>query len=176
VSGFLRFINIINAAIWFGAGIFFTLGILPAVFSHDLHALFGESGYPYFSGAVALILFKRFFALQYICGGVALFLLLAEKFYTGRKLPSVGTTLVLVMFGFGLIGGLWLQPKMQTLRGTMYSSQPIEVREKARHSFGIWHGTSLLANFVVLGGLLAHLVRVTRPPEQSRYGTFYQIP
>jgi hypothetical protein len=141
-----------------------------------LHKLFGESAYPYFSGAVALILFKRFFALQYICGGVALLILLAEKLYWGRKFPRVATTLVLILFGFGLLGGVWLQPKMEALRGTMYSSQPAEVREKARHSFGVWHGVSLLTNFVILGGLFANLIRVTRPEEQSRYGSFYQIP
>jgi hypothetical protein len=176
VSGILRFVGIINAAIWFGAGVFFTLGILPAVFSHDLHKLFGEPAYPYFSGAVALVLFKRFFVLQYICGAVAVLHLLAEKLYLGRPLPRVGMTLVLVMFGFGLLGGLWLQPRMEALRGTMYSSQPPEQREKARHSFGLWHGISLLANFAIMGGLVVHLVRVTRPAEPGRYGTFYQIP
>jgi energy-coupling factor transporter transmembrane protein EcfT len=169
-------VGIVNAAIWFGAGIFFTMGILPAIFSSDLHKLFGESAYPYFSGAVALVLFKRFFVLQYICGSVAVLHFLAEKLYLGRAFSRFGMTLVLIIFGLGLIGGLWLQPRMELLRATRYTSTSPELREKARHSFGLWHGVSLLTSFAIIGGLLVHLVRVARPAEPGRYGTFYQIP
>ncbi len=152
------------------------MGILPAIFSSDLHKLFGDAAYPYFSGSVALVLFKRFFALQYICGTVAVAHLLAEKLYLGRALPRIGMTLVLIIFGLGLIGGLWVQPRMERLRGIMYSSQSQEIRDQARHSFGLWHGVSQFANLLIIGGLLVHVVRVTRPAEPGRYGTFYQIP
>ncbi|MDB6022941.1 MAG: hypothetical protein JWQ04_2798 [Pedosphaera sp.] len=175
MSGFLRFVGIINAAIWFGAAIFFALGILPAVFSQEMHRLFRETD-PYYSGAVAQLLFGRFFALQCICGAVALLHLLAEKLYLGRALPRLGTTLVLALFCFGLIGNFWLLPHMKDLRQTRYFGQTQEQKEHARRSFGIWHGISEFANLFVIGGLLVNLVRVTRPADPGRYGTFYQIP
>ena len=174
MSVFLRIIGIVNAAIWFGAGTFFAAGVLPGVFSRDLHQIFGETGYPYYSGAVALALFKRFFVLQYICGAVALLHLIAEKLYLSRSFSSIGTALVIVIFSLGLAGGFWLQPKMEGLRQIMYStSATVEQKEKARHSFGVWHGISELANVLIIGGLLVHLLRVTRPPDSRSYGVLF---
>jgi hypothetical protein len=173
VSLFLRIIGIVNAAIWFGAGTFFALGVIPGVFSGELHKLFGD-GYTYYAGAVALALFKRFFVLQYICGAVALLHFVAEKLYLGRPFSSLGTALVVIIFGLGLMGGFWLQPKMEDLRQTMYSTTATaEQREKARHSFGAWHGISETANLLIIGGLLVHLLRVTRPPDSGGYGVLF---
>ncbi len=177
MSGILRFIGIVNAAIWFGAGVFFAAGILPGVFSQEMHTLFREAaGATTYSGAVALLLFKRFFLLQYICGAVAVLHLLAEKLYLGRTPSRWGTALVVIIFALGLLGGLALQPRMENLRHTMYAGRTQEQRDQARHSFGLWHGISEFTNLLILGGLLAHLVRVTRPADPGRYGTFYQIP
>jgi hypothetical protein len=177
VSGFLRLVGIINAAIWFGAALFFAAGILPAVFSSDMHSVFNETGdNTYYSGSVAILLFRRFFVLQIICGLVAMLHLLAEKFYQGRAFPRIGGGLVLVMLALYLLGGLWLQPKMENLRHIRYFGQTQEQKDHARHSFGIWHGISLGINFLILGGLLGHLVRVSQPVGPARYGNFYQIP
>lgn len=173
MSVFLRIVGIVNAAIWFGAGTFFAVGVLPGIFSQDLHHIFGDTGYPYYSGAVALALFKRFFILQYICGAVALLHFFAEKLYLGRPFSSLGTALVIVIFVLGLIGGFWLQPKMEDLRQTMYSNAPVEQKEKARHAFGFWHGISETANVLIIGGLLIHLLRVTRPPNSGGYGVLF---
>ncbi len=173
MSLFLRIVGIVNAAIWFGAGTFFALGILPGVFSRDLHQVFGDTGYPYYSGAVAMALFKRFFVLQYICGTVAIAHLIAERLYLSKTFSSLGTTLVIIIFALGLIGGAWLQPKMENLRKDMYFGATAEIKERARHSFGVWHGVSQIANVVIIGGLLVHLLRVTRPPDSRSYGVLF---
>jgi hypothetical protein len=177
VSGFLRFVGIVNAAIWFGSAIFFAVGILPGVFSTELHTLFHEpAADPYYSGAVAQALFKRFFAFQCICGFVALLHLFAEKLYLGRPLPRFGTGLVVALFCFSLIGSYWLQPHMQDLRQTRYFGRTQEQKDRARNSFGTWHVLSEVANLFVMAGLLVHLIRVTRSAGPSRYPTIYQIP
>lgn len=172
----MRFVGIVNAAIWFGAGVFFAAAILPAIFSPDMHKVFGVAAdspyYPYYPGGVALVLFKRFFMLQYVCGIIALLHLFAEKLYLGRPLPRLGTALVIGIFSLALIGGVWLQPRMEILRQTIYTGTNPDQKERARHSFGLWHGISEFANLVIIGGLLAHLVRVTRPGESDRYSTF----
>jgi hypothetical protein len=174
VSLFLRIVGIVNAAIWFGAGTFFAAGVIPGVFSQDLRHIFGDTAYPYYSGAVAMALFKRFFVLQYICGTVALLHLLAEKLYLGRPYSRLGTTLVVVIFSLGLFGGFWLQPKMERLRSDMYSTTAAaDTKERARHSFGVWHGVSQIANVLIIGGLLVHLLRVTRPPDSRSYGVLF---
>lgn len=177
MSGFLRFVGIVNAAIWFGASIFFAVGILPGVFSQEVHNVFREnSANPFYSGAVAQVLFERFFAMQCICGLVALLHLYAEKLYLGRVMPRFGTLLVITLFCFGLIGNFLLQPHMRSLRQTRYFGATAEQKEHARRSFNIWHGLSEGANLFIMVGLLVHLIKVTRPPETGRYGTFYQIP
>jgi Domain of unknown function (DUF4149) len=176
VSGILRYVGIINAAVWFGAGIFFAAVVLPAVFSRDLHQLFGETAYPYYSGGVALVLFRHFFVLQYVCGALAILHLLAEKLYLGRALPRFGSALVLAILGLGLVGGLWLQPRMEKYRQTMYFGQTQEQKDSGRHSFYLWHGVSQLANLFIIGGLLVNLVRVAQPVGPARPGIYYQIP
>lgn len=176
MSGFLRFVGVVNAAIWFGASLFFAAVVLPGVFSQDMHKVLTvppESPfYSYYSGGIALVLFRRFFALQYTCGIIAMMHLFAEKLYLGRALPRLGTTLVIGVFILAVVGGLWLQPRMENLRQTMYLGANPEQKERARHAFGVWHGISECVNLVVIGGLLAHLLRVTRPPESDRYSTF----
>jgi hypothetical protein len=177
VIGFLRFVAIINAAIWFGAAIFFAAGVLPAVFSTEMHQLFHENtAQPFYSGAVAQALFQRYFALQCICGAVALIHLVAEKLYLGRAMPRLGTSLVAALFCFGLIGSFWLLPHMKDLRQTAYFGRTPEEKEHARHSFAMWHGFSEVVNVFIIAGLLVHLVRVARPAVPGRYGSFYQIP
>jgi uncharacterized RDD family membrane protein YckC len=177
VSGFLRLVGLINAAIWFGAGLFFAAGILPAIFSNEMRGVFHETAAdPYYSGAVAMLLFRRFFILQYVCGAIALLQLLAEKTYQGKPFPRIDGGLVMVLLALGLTGGFWLQPKMEGLRETRYFGATPELKEQARHSFGLWHGLSQATNMLILGGLLAHLVRMSRPVGPARYGMFYQIP
>ena len=162
----------VNAAIWFGAAIFFTLGIGPAIFSNEMRQVFGENAFPYYSGAVALVLLKRYFILQYICGAVAWLHLFGEWLYLGRLPTRFALGLLIVLVGLGLLGGVWLQPKMKNLRQTMYFGASPAQREAARHAFGAWHGASMAGNLVIIAGLLVYLLRVSRPGEVGRYNTF----
>jgi hypothetical protein len=177
VSGFLRFVGIINAAVWFGAAIFFATGVLPVVFSREMHQLFHETAEsPFYSGAVAQALFQRYFTLQCVCGAIALIHLFAEKLYLGRALPQLGMGLVLGLFCVALIGNFVVQPHMKDLRQTRYFGRTQEEKDHGRRSFAIWHGVSEGVNFFVTIGLLVNLMRVARPSGTARSGTFYQIP
>ena len=175
VLGCLRFIGILNAAIWLGAGIFFTVAVGPAIFSPEMKELMGPTAFPFYSGGVALIIFKRFFLLQYICGTIGLLHLCAEAFYLGKRPPTGATTLVAVMLSVGLLGGLVLQPRMTEWRHTMYTGATSEQKEQAHHTFGMWHGISQGVNLLVLAGLLFHLVRLSRPPEIGRFSNFGKL-
>src|ERR1039457_449261 len=71
VIGFLRFVGILNAAVWFGGAVFFTFWSGRAPFSPEMKALLGPQNYPYFSGAIAQILIARYFNLQFTCSIIA---------------------------------------------------------------------------------------------------------
>jgi Domain of unknown function (DUF4149) len=170
VTGFLRFIGVVNAAIWFGAAIFFTFGAGPAIFSPEMHRIFGESAFSYYSGAVAMVIIKRYFILQNICGAIALVHLLAEWNFLRRLVTRFTVCLLLGLFGLGLLGQFWLLPKMQQLRQTKYFGQTQEQKEKADRSFRALHGASQVTNLLVIAGVLIYLIRVNKPVESVRYG------
>jgi hypothetical protein len=170
VIGFLRFVGILNAAVWFGGAVFFTFGTGRVPFSQDMRTLLGDHNFPYFSGAIAQILIARYFGLQAVCSIIACLHLLGEWLYLGKEPEKSRLFLVLGLCAAALLGGYWLQPKLKALHALKYSSitKP-EVREAAGRSFRAWHGISMGVNLVLIGGLGAYLWRVANPLEQTRF-------
>jgi hypothetical protein len=169
VIGFLRCIGLLNAAVWFGAGVFFTFLGGPALFSADMKALL-EKFYPYYSGAIAQMVIARYFKLEIICATIALLHFLAEQFYFGRAPQKRWLSLLIGLFALSLIGGYWLQPKLKALHTTKYAvNAPQANREAASESFKMWHGISQVANLLMLVGLGFYVVRVGSPRESSHF-------
>jgi hypothetical protein len=162
----LRFVGIVNAAIWFGAAVFATLGAGPAFFSEPVLRLVGR---PY-AGAVAQEIWSRYFLLQYGCGIVAVVHLLLLWIFTGR--PFARWTLVLlgVVLALVLWSGVRIQPELRRLHLSMYGvrSTPAQV-EQSRKSFNRWHGAAQTANALVLAGLLLYLWQITRTAPTLRF-------
>ncbi len=159
----------LNAGVWLGAALFFTLGAGPAFFSPEMKALLGERAYPIYSGAIAQIVIERYFILQHWCGAIALAHLIAEWLYTGKPIEKFTLGLLLGLFSFGLIGGFWLQPKMKTLHATKYGGATQESREQAAKSFRAWHGASRVVDLVMMGGLLVYLWRNLNRVDVPRF-------
>ena len=128
-------------------------------------------GKPYAGAAVQIIL-ERYFLLHLVCGLIALSHLLAEFLYMGKPLQRLTLYLLLGVFSLGILGGYWLQPKLQQLHREMYSktSTPDQV-QKATGSFRTWHATSQVLNLIIIAGVLTYLWRVTTPPSVYRYRT-----
>ncbi len=168
--GLLRFVGILNAAAWFGAAIFFTLGAGLAPFSIDMQRLLGSNNFPYFSGAIAQITIARYFRLQLVCGAVAVVHLLAEWLYLGKHPHKIQVGLLVALCSAALLGGYWLQPKLNALHATKYglNTRP-EVREAADHSFRAWHVVSQVVNLLLVGGLAAYLWRAANPSDPTRF-------
>lgn len=164
---------ILNAAIWFGAAIFFTFFVGPGIFCQDVHKLFGEAGFSFYAGGVALVLIKRYFVLQNICGAIALLHLFGEWLYLGRKANRFLLGMLLVIFAFGLLGQFSLEPKMAALRQTMYFGATQTQKDEASRSFNVLHGISQAVNLLIIAGIAGYLVRVTRPPEAGRYSSTF---
>ena len=158
---FLRFLGVANAAVWFGTAVFATFFAGPAFFSREMLDVFNQQRY--YAGAVAEIFVSRYFLLHYLCGGLAIVHLFAERLYLGRQLTRFTVALWAVIVALTLFGGVFVQPKLRQLHHTMYLSTNTTERAAATKSFRSWHGASQAANLLVVGGLLFYFWRVTHP-------------
>jgi hypothetical protein len=165
VTSFLRFVGILNAAVWCGASVFLLIG-LPAVFSDELKKALG----PMVVGFAAQAILARFFILQYCCGAIGLAHLALEWLYAGKPLLRLNLAILVVLIGLALAGGLWMQPKLKELHHILYLGITPAAKEQAGRSFKAWHGASECGNLVAIGGLLVYLWRTSRPGDQARFG------
>jgi hypothetical protein len=159
-----------NAAVWFGAALFFTLAIASFPFTSEMKEIFG----PVYVGIIAQHSVERFFALQYWCGAVAILHQLAEWVYLGKRLQQLTCSVLLGVFAVGLLGGLWLQPKLNKLFQIKYGNQLYrreiytpEQTARAARSFRVWHGVASVVNLLALGGLAFYTWRIVNPPGQG---------
>lgn len=165
VTSVLRFVGILNAAVWCGSSIFLIIG-LPAVFSDDLKTALGQMGV----GLAAQAIIGRFFILQYVCGAVGLAHLGLEWFYAGKPILQRNLGILVALIGMALAGGLWIQPKLKELHHTKYLGPNQAAKDEADRAFKAWHGASECGNLVVIGGLLVYLWRTSGPGDQARFG------
>ena len=174
MNAVLRFIGVTNAAIWLGSAVFFTFSVAPAVFySPEMKELFGPVFREY-AGAVAQVLLQYFFRMQYICAGVAVVHLVAERLYTRRPVERLRLHLLGWVILLGLMGGLLLQPHLKRLHYIRSSpaSAPAQ-KEAAKVSFARWHGVSQVINLVAMAGLLGYFWRLTNPPSPDAAPRFF---
>ena len=169
MAAFLRYLGILNAALWLGAAVFLIIS-LPAVFSDELKKAIGPGG-PVVVGWAAQRIMARFFILQYCCGAVGLAHLTLEWLYCGKSLFQRNLGILAVLMGLALAGGLWMQPKLKDLHTVMYYGASRAAQEEAGRAFRAWHGVSECGNLVAIGGLLIYLWRVSRSGEHARFGS-----
>jgi hypothetical protein len=170
VIGFLRFVGILNAAVWFGSAIFFTFSAGTAPFSPEMQRLLGANNYPYFSGAIAQIFIARYFHVHLACAIIAVVHLLAEALYLGKSLRRFQAYLLVGLCAAVLLGGFWLQPKLKALHAVKYglNTRPA-AREIATRAFRTWHGVSQVINLLTVAGLTVYLWRVANPSDPTRF-------
>jgi len=169
VTAFLRYLGILNAAVWLGASVFLIIG-LPAVFSDELKTKIGPAG-PLVVGWAAQTVLARFFILQYCCGTIGLAHLMLEWVCCGKPLWQRNLGILALLMGLALAGGLWMQPKLNDLHHVMYYGATQPARDQAGRAFRAWHGVAECGNLVAVGGLLMYLWRVSRSGEHARFGT-----
>lgn len=166
----LRLIGVINAAIWFGAAVFFTFAVAPVFFKPELKENLGEI----WPGFIATMVVERYFVLQYFCSIIALVHMFAEWLYLGKPLHRLTTSVLAALFIIAFAGGLWLQPRLKALHEVMHgyhrgaTAVPAQ-RDQARKSFRTLHGISSTLNILALCGLAIYIWRVTTPPNGPRF-------
>lgn len=170
--GFLRFVGMLNAAVWLGAALFFMAGVTPALTSRDVHALFREQYFDYLSGALSQVVATRYFYWHTVCTIIALLHALAEWLYLGRSARRRWLGLVAGLLALGLIGNAWLVPKLAQLHRTGHAVNlgPAH-REAAAKSFRSWHRVFQGMNLLIIGGVALYFWRVTSPSDPPRFVT-----
>ena len=162
--------GILNAAVWLGGGVFFTVALAPAIFSREMEGVLGHEYYRYFSGAIAQVLIARYFRLQLVCALVALIHFMAEWLYLGKSAQKLWLGLVIGLFCLGIVGGFWLQPRLKELHTVRYAvNTPRETREAANQSFRTLHGASQVVNLLMLCGLGVYFWHLANPPDPTRF-------
>jgi hypothetical protein len=170
VIGFLRFVGIVNTAVWFGATLFFTLAVWPAFFSPEMKGLLGRA-FPIYSEPLALVLLGKFYLVQQVCGAVALFHLLLEWLYSGRGQPKFLVFALLGVFAVGLIGGYAVKPQMRTLHDKQYDrGYSAEQKKKLANGHSLLRGFVHVTNALACVTLLVYMWRLSNPPDAPRFG------
>jgi hypothetical protein len=169
VAPILRFIGLLNAAVWLGAMVLFTAILGPALFSPEVKILVGRS--EWLPGAIAQILVERYMLLQQWCAIIALIHLIFDWLYTGKLFAKSSIFILLICLGIGLSGTRLLAPEMKKLHLIKYAPQSAQAdRERANRNFRILHGTSQVTNLLSLCGVLFYYWRLSVGPQAGRSG------
>ncbi len=185
----LRFIGVMNAAVWFGATVLFAIGVTPATYSADMQHLLnaigvaGEQSFLSYSDIFHKVYWERFISLQIWCGGVALVHQVAEWLYLGRRLQRITFYLLLALLSLALFNGLVVQPNLKRLHEVEFAYElspqgrpkvlktpsSDSERLKAGRSFRIWYLVGTRLNWLSLLGLGALAWRVANPVESAHF-------
>lgn len=168
--GFLKFVGILNAAVWFGSAIFHLFGESPALQSESIRTLLGAKYFPYFSGVIAQIVADRFFYWMLACGLLALAHLIAERLYLGRTPQRVGFGVVIGLLAVILCLGLVIQPRIRMwhVQTHAVNATPPQ-RAASEKTLRVWKGFAWGFHLVLLTGLGVHLWRMAHSPEEKRF-------
>jgi hypothetical protein len=161
---FLRFVGLLNAAVWLGGCAFFTLAAAPAVFQPALKQLF----HAYYIGVIAQTLQERYFLFQVICGAVALVHAVVERLLRQHEPWRSPPWLLAGLWIIGLAGLLWFHPHLKALFAARYMAPTPAEQAAARDSFRRWHGLAQGLNLLLICGLTWHLWRRADPEPDLR--------
>jgi hypothetical protein len=170
VIGFLRLIGVLNAAIWLGGAVFFTVIASPAIHSPEMVAVLQAKAFPYFAPAINHVVLGKFFKFSIACSLVALIQFSIEWLYQGRPAKRSGFSILAGLLLLGLIGSNWLQPRVKKLHNTSYSaSTSASDRGLAAKSFRTWRVVTIVVEGMIIAGVLVYFWRVTFPPDTPRF-------
>jgi hypothetical protein len=169
----LRVIGTFNAAIWLGSALFFTFGIAPAIFSPEMkEALFPPPNAgtgDYYLGLIAQQLIKRYFAVNLICGIIALAHFFAEMVYSGRPFRRFTFGLIILILGLGLISQKVFAPKIREVHQLKYRGGTETQRTTAAKQISRLHAVSVTGNLISLIALIIYTWHATNPSDQKRF-------
>ncbi len=163
----IRFVGVLNASVWFGAVVFFTIAAGPAFFSAEMASFLPRP----FAGRAAEVIITRLANVQIWCAVIALLHLLVEYLFSGRRADQLSLGVLAAMLLINLTARFWLLPRMHHLQVIRYSGVATPAAKDAAVSqFGLWHGLSSIGNVVIIAWLGFYLWQLTRPQPLGKYG------
>jgi hypothetical protein len=170
MTGLLRFVGLLNAAVWLGAGVFCSTVLLVAMNSREAVALVGAAYAEQVAGGLTQIIVKRWFHLQIFCAVVAGLHAAGERLYLGRVLRRFWAGLLGLLFLIGFLGSVWLGPKLVNLqRAQFVPALSAEARVAAQRRFDTWHAVFQVVNVAVIAGVGLHLWRLGNPQDEALF-------
>ena len=158
-----------NAAVWLGTTVFFTLGANPACFSSVITDLFKASADSYYPNVIAQTVMASYYVISLACGVVALLHFVAKWLYMGRPSRPFSAGLVISLFAITLIGSNAIRPELVKLnKNRFFATQPAE-RQSAAKGFHILQSVEATFNFLMIGGLIVYTWRIANPSDTLRF-------
>ena len=161
----LRFVGLLNAAVWLGGAVFFSFVAAPGIFQPAMKAMFKD----YHVGVIAQMMQERYFTFHLVCGGLALLHALGHWFLRRRESQRVVLWVLGVICVLNLAGAFVLKPQLNSLFQAKYTAPTLPQRAQAAASFPRWHGVSQVFNLIVLGGLVFYVWHTAAPTPENRY-------
>jgi len=170
VIGFLRLVGVVNAAVWFGAAVFYLFIAHPLTSAPAMQELLGPRNFPYYSQAIAQLQAEHYFKLHVICGLVALAHLTAEWLYLGKYPRRFWLGLAIGLVVWGLVAEYGVQPQLKSLHARRHAANvKVETRESARRAFIIWNTIAQGLNYFMAVGLALYFWRQANPSDPARF-------
>src|SRR5690349_7889031 len=104
-----------NAAVWLGTTVFYTLGANPVCFSADITNMFKAGPDGYYPNVIAQTVMAKYYVISLACAVVALLHFTAKWLYLGRQSRKFSLAIVITFFAITLIGSRGIQPRLETL-------------------------------------------------------------
>ena len=181
VIAFLRFIGLMNAAVWLGAVVVYAALISPALVSAEMLEVFSGARpamAPAYRGLAVEVVAWKFYWIHFICGGMMAFHLLLEWLFTGKATRTLILYLAMTMIVLGLANGLLLHFKMKELHRIRYehipppvSAKQAEGKAKAGRMFDSLQTATEVMHWVMVAGLVVLLWKTATPGEQPRFNS-----
>jgi hypothetical protein len=163
---FLRFVSVTNAALWFGAVVFFIFAVRPTFYAGSIFKIVPMSH----SVAVAHLVLDRFYWWQYGCGVIAVIHLVAEWLYAGKSLQRGIFYVVMGLWILTLFGGFVVQPKLHQAHRDAYGlNSTAPQRSQGGKMFELWNAVSKTVNILSAVGLLVYVWQITTPGSSPRF-------
>ena len=159
-----------NAAVWFGAAVFFVFGAAPASSSTEMRELIGANNFPFFSGAIGNLVAVRFGRCCLACSAVALLYLIAEWLYFGKYPSKKWLALVFGLVFLGCLRGFFIQPTLARLNTVEHGrATPPQQRESVARSLHTWVSVGRSLDLLLVAGFAVYLWRVGNPSDSMRF-------
>lgn len=163
----LRLVQLAVVATWFGASIFLTFFVGPALFSPEVLGVIPK----YHAGRVAQVILGQFFWLQLTCGSVALLISLFGWVLGGTRQRPWATVLLLALVSVVLVLGQTLPPRMERWHAIQYApnTTPLQ-KSEAQGAFRRLHGLSQVANLAVMLGVALYFFQLGQSTQRRGLG------